>query len=257
MNQKIPKGIVILMAAFCCSLYACATTNVTLDMVQENMTVVVPDGPGKFPVVIYYQGSGARNRRAEMWSDWFKTKGVASVIVHNAWIRKRYSNPSGSKYPEDGAFAWDILKDHPKIDTNRFALMGFSRGGGQALDAARYFKGKRVAPGFVFALYPGGWGKPDTCLCSHSTPTEVHIFFGDRDDIETYDGTMSACRSLARWRRNVAFHLLQGATHAYDDTQFLTFYCCGGRPVSVDPNPRAVEETQAIIAKAIKTKWQL
>ena len=109
----------------------------------------------------------------------------------------------------------------------------------------------------VFALYPGGWGRRDTCLCSHRKSTEVHIFYGDRDDIETYDGTLSACRSLARWRRNIAFHLLKGATHAYDDTQFFTFHCCGGKPVSVDPNPKAVEETRAIITEAIKTKWQL
>jgi len=141
--------------------------------------------------------------------------------------------------------------------TRSLRINSFSRGGGQALDAARYFKGKRVAPGFVFALYPGGWGRRDTCLCSHREPTEVHIFYGDRDDIETYDGTLSACRGLARRRRDVTFHLLKGATHAYDDTRFFTFQCCGGRPVSVDPNPRAVEETRAIIAEAIKAKWQL
>ena len=251
------KDIVIFVVASCFNLYGCATTDISIEMVQENMTVVTPDGSGKFPVVIYYQGTGGHNRRAYEWASWFKTMGVASAIVDNAWIRHRKRNPTGSRYTEDAAFAWDILKANPKIDTTRFALMGFSRGGGQALDAARHFKGKRVVPGFIFALYPGGWGRRDTCECSHRKPTEAHIFYGDLDDIEEYAGALSACRNLAIWRDNVEFHLLKGATHAYDDNRMFNFYCCGGRPVSVMPNPKAVEKTRAIIEKAIKAAWNL
>lgn len=257
MNCITLKGIVLLIVALCFGLSSCATVNITPEMVQNNLHVVIPEGNGKFPVVIYYQGTGGHNRRAEEWASWFKTMGVASAIVDNAWIRHRKRNPTGSRYTKDAAFAWDLLKTNPKIDTSRFALMGFSRGGGQALDAARHFKGKRVAPSFVFALYPGGWGRRDTCLCSHRKPTKVHIFYGDLDDIEEYDGTLSACRNLAKWKDNVKFHLLYGATHCYDDTKIFSFYCCGGKQVSVMPNPKAVEKTKAIIEKAIKPGWNL
>jgi len=253
----IDKGIVILIVAFCFSLYACATTTVTPEMVKENFSLRIPQGTGPFPVVIYYQGTGANNRRSEEWARWFKTMGVASAIVDNARIRKRKKNPSKSMYTKDAAFAWNLLKDNPKIDTNRFARMGFSRGGQQALEAGPHFRGKRRAlPSFVFALYPGGWGI-DECRSTHREPTKVHIFYGDLDDIEKYEGTLSACRGLAKWRDNVEFHELNGATHAYDDLYHFTFYCCKGRPVLVDPNPEAVKMTKAIIEKAIKAGWNL
>lgn len=54
MNRMIHKGIVILIVVFCFSLYACAITSITPEVVQENIRVVIPEGTGKFPVVIYY-----------------------------------------------------------------------------------------------------------------------------------------------------------------------------------------------------------
>jgi dienelactone hydrolase len=218
----IHKGSFLLIITLCFGVAACATTKITSEMVQKNLYVVIPEGDGKFPVVIYYQGTGAHNRRAEKWAEWFKTMGIASAIVDNARIRNRTENPDGSMYTEDAAIAWDLLKDNPKIDTNRFALMGFSRGGQQALEAGPLFKGKRTPPSLVFALYPGGWGI-DRCVNTHKKPTEVHIFYGDLDDAGRYDGYNSACRSLAKWSKNVKFHELKGATHCYDDIYSYTF----------------------------------
>lgn len=258
MNRVIHKGIAILILAFCFSLYACATATVTPEMVKENLSVWVPLGDGPFPVVIYYQGTGAHDRRSWKWAKWFDTLGVASAIVSNAHMRNRRNNPSGSRYAEDGAIVWDILKDNPQIDTSRFALMGFSRGGGMALMAGRHFKNKRVKPNFIFALYPGGWGGRDTCLCSHAKPTEVHIFYGDSDDVEKYTGYRSACRSLARSRDNIEFHLLKGAEHGYDDDVFpFTFYITNGQPCEVKYSAEAVEKTKSVIEKTIKAAWNL
>jgi dienelactone hydrolase len=205
---------------------ACAILNITPEMVQENLTVVTPEGSGKFPVVIYYQGTGRHTKPIKEWARWFKSIGVASAIVDNAKMRNRKENPTGSMYTEDAAIAWDLLKDNPKIDTTRFALMGFSRGGQQALEAGPHFKGKRVPPSFVFALYPGGWGR-DSCGNTHKKPTEVHIFYGDLDDINRYDRTNSACKGLAKSSNNVKFHELRGATHCYDFISSATIYCCG------------------------------
>jgi dienelactone hydrolase len=233
---------------------ASACQTVTVEMVRDNLYVSAPEGPGPFPVVIYYQATGGGNRFGSLWAAWFKSIGVASAMVDNAKIRGRAGNPTGSMYTEDAALAWDILAADPRIDARRFALMGFSRGGQQALEAAPHFTGRRPAPDFVFALYPGGWGI-DRCYSSHPRTTAVHIFFGDRDDIESYDGVATACRRLAHVGPGIDFHELRGATHAYDDVFASTFYCCGGRPVQVEPNPAAVEETRAIIEKAIRTRW--
>jgi len=233
---------------------ACQT--ITVETLRENLYVVTPAGKGPFPVVIYYQGTGGHNRRAWRWAEWFKSLGVASAIVDNARIRGRTGNPSGSMYTEDAALAWDLLTADPRIDTRRVALMGFSRGGQQALEAAPLFRGTRARADFVFALYPGGWG-PDRCDSAHPGTTAVHIFFGDRDDVDRYESSGSACRRLAYVSRSIEFHELKGATHGYDDEYALTFYCCGGRAVRVEPNRDAVERTRAIIETAIRTRWKL
>lgn len=233
---------------------ACQT--MTVEMVHANLEVRTPEGHGPFPVVIYYQGTGGHNRRAWNWARWFASLGVASAIVDNARMRGRTENPTGSMYTEDAALVWDILATDPRIDTRRFALMGFSRGGQQALEAAPLFRGKRTAPDFVFALYPGGW-EGGRCYSSHPSGTAVHIFFGDRDDVTRYEGYGAACRALAYVSRNTEFHELKGATHAYDDDYAFTFHCCRGRPVQVEPNPGAVEQTRAIIETAIRARWKL
>lgn len=256
MNWAIPKGSLFLIVFLSFALSSCATMSVTPEMVQQHLTVVTPDGDGRFPVVIYYQGTGGDTRRAMQWASWFKTIGVASAIVDNAGMRNRTRNPSGSMYTEDAAIAWDLLQANPKLDMGRFALMGFSRGGQQALGAGPHFREKRVVPRFVFALYPGGWGH-GKCMSSHRKPTEVHIFFGDLDDVSRYERVGPACRGLAKWYENVEFHELKGATHGYDDMYSYTTECCGGRPVRVEPNPEAVERTKAIIKKAIEAAWNL
>jgi dienelactone hydrolase len=233
---------------------ACQT--ITVGMVHANLEVRTPEGNGPFPVVIYYQGTGGRNRRASDWARWFESVGVASAIVDNARMRGRTENPSGSMYTEDAALAWDILTTDSRIDTRRFALMGFSRGGQQALEAAPLFRGKRAAADFVFALYPGGW-EGGRCNSSHPRTTAVHIFFGDRDDVDRYEGYGTACRALAHVTRNIEFHALKGATHAYDDDRAFTFHCCRGRPVQVEPSRDGVEQTRAVIETAIRTRWKL
>lgn len=248
----VRHGTILLIALMGLGASGCRT--VTREMVEANLELVTPEGEGGFPVVIYYQGTGGHNRRAHTWASWFKSLGVASAIVDNARIRGRAENPSGSMYTEDAALAWDLLRANPKIDTSRFALMGFSRGGQQALEAGWDFGGKRAVPSFVVALYPGGWG-PGRCSSAHGKSTAVHIFFGDRDDVDTYEGYGRACRALAEVDRSIEFHELKGATHAYDDDYSFTFHCCRGRPVRVEPNAEAVERTKTIIEKAIRSRW--
>lgn len=248
----VRHGTILLIALMGLGASGCRT--VTREMVEANLELVTPEGEGRFPVVIYYQGTGGHNRRAHTWASWFKSMGVASAIVDNARIRGRAENPSASMYTEDAALAWDLLRANPRIDTSRFALMGFSRGGQQALEAGWDFGGKRAAPSFVVALYPGGWG-PGRCSSTHGKSTAVHIFFGDRDDVDTYEGYGRACRALAEVDRSIEFHELTGATHAYDDDYSFTFRCCRGRPVRVEPNAEAVERTKTVIEKAIRSRW--
>lgn len=220
------------------------------------MSVVTPDGQGPFPVVIFYQGTAGNSRRSRSWAAWFKERGVASAIVSNAGMRKRNQNPSGSNYSVDGALAWDILRGDPRIDTDHFALMGFSRGGQQALNAGPLFNGERAEPDFVFAFYPGGWGV-NNCRDSHGPETEVHFFFGDKDDVCKAEHNDSACMRIAEHRDEVFFHRIENATHAFDDTMGNRFTCCSPPVVvKIVPNPEAVDVAREIIEQAIGRRWK-
>ena len=158
-------------------------------------------------------------------------------------------------YTVDGAIAWDLMNNDARVNTNKFALMGFSRGGGMALHAGGHFGGKRAVPDFVFAFYPGGFGRAE-CASNHADTTEVHIFFGDKDDVGHVDGLLGACYSTARWNDSVFYHELKGATHGYDDDRGAAFTCCNPvTKVRVEPNPEAVEFTKSVIEKAIRARW--
>ena len=246
------KPLFPLMAALVLS--ACQT--VTPEQVAKALKVITPEGDGPFPVVIYYQGTGGHNRRQQAWATWFKTHGVASAIVDNAWVHDRFENPTGSRYTGDGAIAWDLLKSDKRIDTDRFALMGFSRGGGMTLMAGDQFGNERAVPSFAFALYPGGFGAR-RCPTNHEDQTDVHIFFGDKDDVGNADKYLTACRGTARQNENVSYHHLPGATHGYDEPHSYTFGCCKPRiTVQVQPNSEAVAATREVIEKAIKGRWE-
>ncbi len=225
------------------------------EQMKKNLEVVTPDGAGPFPVVIMYQGTGGRTAREPRWAGWLRGMGIASAIVDNAGIRNRDKNPTGSMYTEDGAIAWDLLKADDRIDINRFALMGFSRGGGMALEAGDHFGGKRSVPDLVFAFYPGGFGRA-SCNSDHPKSTEVHIFFGDKDDAAMADDLWQACRSTAQWNDNVFYHSLKDATHGYDDERGAAFTCCSPPTrVRVEPNEDAVAATRSVIEKAIQARW--
>ncbi len=255
-HSKNATAIIYFLCISCLFLTGCIKSAATPENVEHYMSVVVPKGEGPFPVVIFYQGTGANSRRSRAWSAWFREQGVASAIVSNAGMRHRNTNPPGSNYSEDGAVAWDILRSDPRIDTDHFALMGFSRGGQQALNAGSLFREERVEPDFVFALYPGGWGR-NNCRDSHGSKTEVHFFFGDMDDVCKSDHNDSACKLIADQRDDVFFHRIENATHAYDDVMGYHFTCCSPSvEVKVVPNLDAVDATRKIIKQAIDRRWK-
>jgi len=92
----IHKSSVFIIVSLLFLVSACITLKITPEMMQKNLSIVIPEAVGKFLIVIYYQGTGGHNRRAEEWARWFKTMGVASAIVDNARMRNRTRNPSGS-----------------------------------------------------------------------------------------------------------------------------------------------------------------
>ena len=257
-RRRLRPVLIFLALTAALGLAACATGPITPRDVKEHLNVITPPGPGKFPVVIFFQGTGGGNRRALRWAKWFAQKGVASAMVDNAGLRYRNTLWGLGDYVRDAVMAWDLLAAYPRIDRNRFALMGFSRGGRQTLKAGAAFGNGRAVPDFAFAFYPGGESL-NTCTIRHAESTKVHIFYGTADQAgKPPFGFFQACLEKSREMENVAFHAMPGAHHGFDDEYAYTFTTPESKTIiQAKPNPAAVKKTKEIILKAIKEGWGL
>lgn len=241
-NSKVIAVLILVIA-----LAACAA--IDPNKIRDHVSIVTPPGDGPFPVVIFYQGTGDAN--IKQWALWFRDRGIASAIVGSAAIRGRKDLWGVTYYVGDGVVALHFLKQDRRIDTSRYVLMGFSRGGWQVLNAADAFKDSGSPPSLVLALYPGNEGREFTgkCTNTHGIKTRVHIFYGALDESGIHNGFLDACRTTAKFETNVSYHEVSGAHHAYDSQypqQFGTV-----RTFRIVPNSDAVRETERIIDAAL------
>ncbi len=240
MKRLLPTVLAVLF------LTACQT--VSPERLAEKTRVVAPENAHAAPVVVFYQGTGGGDRRALVWAEWFKQRGVASIVVDNAGLRGLSSfSGTATDYSGDAFAALRLLKADPRLDTRHYALMGFSRGGTQAM-AANWGRDKDIPPAdLVFAFYPGNEG---ACANSHGKETAVHVFYGDLDEWGSFNGNRDAC---AR-ETGVVFHPMKGAHHGFDDDKESRWNAAGQSFLS-RPNPQALAEARAIIDAQIKAAW--
>lgn len=107
----------------------------TSDGVSLAATVLTPPGPGPFPAVVIVHGSGSSDR-SNPWTSAYATafveRGVA--VLHPD---KRGSGASGGDWREatfadlagDALAGVEVLRAHPRIDSARVGVIGFSQGG--------------------------------------------------------------------------------------------------------------------------------
>ncbi|MBX9947178.1 MAG: dienelactone hydrolase family protein [Reyranella sp.] len=218
----------------------------------------LPPGDQRVPVVILIEGNGGTGANARSpWVEWFTSRGVAVAQVRSAAQRGRQNwsgTGCGLQYRGDARDVLDLARlDQPRIDTTRFAVMGFSRGGTEVLNSARSFQGAAAGPTAVFAFYPGceGWCQTDY---AKDGPTAVHILYGDKDDWGQYRDSYGQCRRLAGGR--IVFHTLPGAHHGFDGRSSGSFNAAG-QVFRYEPNAQAVEQARAIVWQALAPAWNL
>lgn len=207
----------------------------------------------RLPVVLFLQGTGGGNINGELWTGWFNALGIATVLIDNAKARGRSDLWNVPSYIEarDIAATLELLKNDTRIDLNRYAIMGFSKGGTAAMESGDYLKTGQPLPQFVFALYPGNNGQ---CPNPYREPVKVMVFYGDLDDWGTFQGNRDACQRMAQSKSNTSFHLLAGAHHGYDGLVNVNWSCCGQSFVAKSSS-KATEATRQIIMEAIRGPW--
>jgi dienelactone hydrolase len=103
----------------------------------------LPQGTtGRVPVVIMLHGAGGLVASNELWSRMLNAIGIATFAIdsHSGRNLDNISANQGAlgffAYTLDAYRAQELLAAHPRIDPNRIALMGTSRGGRGALYAS-------------------------------------------------------------------------------------------------------------------------
>jgi dienelactone hydrolase len=183
-------------------------------------------GPGRLPLVLLQHGSGGMAANIEMWArelnangistfalDGFTGRGLTAVNTNQALLGRL-------NFILDIYRALDVLAKHPRVDSQRIALMGFSRGGQAALYASlKRFHKMWNRSGIEFAAYIPFY--PD-CATTFISDTDVadhpiRIFGGTRDDYNPIALCKAYVERLKAAGRDVQLTEYPDAPHAFDN----------------------------------------
>ena len=186
----------------------------------------IPSGQGRLPMVVLQHGSGGMAANIDMWSrelnalgvstlalDGFTGRGLTSVNTNQALLGRL-------NFVLDIYRALDVLAKHPRVDPQRIALMGFSRGGQAALYASlKRFHNMWNRSGIEFAAYIPFY--PD-CATTFVADTEVadrpiRIFGGTQDDYNPIALCKAYVARLKAAGRDAQVTEYPTASHAFDN----------------------------------------
>jgi dienelactone hydrolase len=150
--------------------------------------------------------------------DSFTGRGVTSVVNDQAQLGRLVQ-------AFDSFRALEVIAKHPRIDPNRIAAMGFSRGGQGVLYASMKRFQKMHSPGGVtFAAYIPFYPTCTTTFIDDENVAEVpiRIFHGAADDYVPVAPCRSYVERLRKAGKDVELTEYPGAYHVFDGVQFKT-----------------------------------
>jgi dienelactone hydrolase len=218
----------------------------------------VAQGSGKLPVVVFLHGSGGMNATVEMWArelnavgistfalDGFTGRGLISVNMDQALLGRL-------AFTLDSYRVLEILAKHPRVDTSRIVLMGFSRGGQGTLFASlKRFHQMWNKSGIEFAAYIPFY--PD-CMTTYIQDTEIdkpiRIFHGTPDDYNPVAACRKYVERLKGAGRDVVLTEYPNAQHGFDNPlgSAAPFTVKGAQTVR---NCRIMEEPKGVLINAV------
>ena len=190
----------------------------------------LPKGEGRLPVVVLMHGSGGMGPNIEMWAREFNAIRIATFAIDGFTGRGLVQTSTNQallgrlNFILDIYRGLDVLAKHPRVDTQRIALMGFSRGGQAALYASltRFHKLWNKS-NVEFAAYIPFY--PD-CSTSFIGDTDVdkpiRIFGGTPDDYNPITLCKAYAARLKAAGRDVELTEYPNAPHAFDSPLFPT-----------------------------------
>lgn len=185
----------------------------------------VAQGSGRLPVVILVAGSGGFNANTDVWDRQFESMGISTFAMDSFSGRGIVSTVVDQSQLGRLNMIVDlyrslaVLAAHPRVDPNRIAVMGFSRGGQATLYASlkrfhKHWNPAGVDPAAYIALYP-------PCVTTYIGDTEVsdhpiRMFHGISDDYVEIAPCRAYFERLKRTAKDIQMIEYPDTWHAYD-----------------------------------------
>jgi dienelactone hydrolase len=187
----------------------------------------IPGQPGtKVPAVILVHGSGGISGATDAWARELNAIGVAAFILDTFSGRGIISTVADQSQLNSLAMMVDSyralahLAEHPRIDRNRIAIMGFSKGAvASVYSANERFRKIFATQGTEFAAHIGLY---TPCNIEYqgddkTTGKPIRLFHGTADDYVPIGPCRTYVERLKKAGADVRLTDLADAHHAYDN----------------------------------------
>ncbi|HSV25554.1 MAG TPA: dienelactone hydrolase family protein [Xanthobacteraceae bacterium] len=185
----------------------------------------VAQGSGRLPLVVLVPGSGGINASADVWDRQFESMGISTFMMDSFAGRGIVNTVVDQSQLGRLNMILDLYRSltalaaHPRVDPNRIAVMGFSRGGQATLYASlkrfhKMWNPSGVDPAVYIALYP-------PCITTYIGDTDVsdhpiRMFHGTSDDYVEIGPCRGYFARLKATARDVQMTEYPDTWHAYD-----------------------------------------
>ena len=189
-------------------------------------------GTDKLPAVVLLHGSGGVGTNVVDWESELNAMGVATFVL-DAFTGRGIVQTSTDQaslgrlaMTYDAYRALEVLEKHSRIDPQRIAVMGFSRGGQAALYSSvkRFQKMHGPASGRDFAAYIPFYASCGTTFVADDevSPHPIRMFHGAADNYVPVAPCRGYVERLKAKGANVTLTEYAGAYHVFDGRAFKT-----------------------------------
>jgi dienelactone hydrolase len=186
----------------------------------------LPPETARVPAVVLIHGSGGVGANVHAWARELNAMGIAVLILDTftgrgiAQTIADQSQLSSFSMIVDTYKGLELLSQHPRIDSTRIAVMGFSKGGFAALySSMKRFQRLWGPPGVEFAAYLPFYTRCDTPLLEDEDVSDhpIRFFHGSADDYVPVEPTRRYVDRLRGAGKDVQLIVYEGARHAFDN----------------------------------------
>lgn len=201
------------------------------------------------PAVVLVHGSGGiYSAELDYWPKQFNAAGIAVFTLDMfspRGVQSTAEDQSQVPFTADVADAFSalgVVATHPRIDRQRIAIMGFSRGGTATLRASveKIIAAQKLPDGLRFAAviptYAGGCAGVFRLVAKPGVFSKAPMLFihGDADDYAPIGPCQDYADKIGRAGTPVEFVVIEGAQHKFDADDLKRYNLRGATRTKAD-----------------------